>query len=139
MSRMIFVNFPVRDLAKSKTFYVALGGEPNEQYSDDKAKCIMMSDTIGVMVMTHDRYKDFTKRPIGDAKRDSYALIALSVDSREDVDATVKRAAAAGGRADPNPPQDHGFMYNRNVEDPDGNVWEVMWMDAAAHAETAPA
>ena len=66
------------------------------------------------------------------------ALIAISVDSREDVDATVKRAAAAGGRADPNPPQDHGFMYNRNVEDPDGNVWEVMWMDAAAHAETAP-
>lgn len=139
MSRMIFVNFPVRDLAKSKAFYVALGGEPNEQFSDDKAKCIMMSEAIGVMVMTHDRYKDFTKRPIGDAKRDSYALIALSVDSRDDVDATVKRAAAAGGRADPNPPQDHGFMYNRNVEDPDGNVWEVMWMDAAAHAETAPA
>ena len=138
MSRMIFVNFPVGDLAKSRAFYVALGGEPNEQFSDDKAKCIMMSDTIGVMVMTHDRYGDFTKRPIGDAKRDSFALIAISVDSREDVDATVKRAAAAGGRADPNPPQDHGFMYNRNVEDPDGNVWEVMWMDAAAHAETAP-
>ncbi len=139
MSRMIFVNFPVRDLARSKAFYVALGGEPNEQFSDDKAKCIMMSDSIGVMVMTHERYKDFTKRPIGDAKRNSYALIALSVDSRDDVDVTVKRAAAAGGRADPNPAQDLDFVYNRNVEDPDGNVWEVMWMDAAAHAETAPA
>lgn len=139
MSRMIFVNFPVRDLAASANFYVALGGELNPQFSDDKAKCVMLSDTIGVMLMTHARYRDFTKQPIGDARKESYALIAISVDKREDVDATLQRAAAAGGRADPNPPQDHGFMYNRNVEDPDGNVWEVMWMDAAAHAETAPA
>ena len=136
MSRMIFVNLPVRDLAASKAFYVALGGEPNEQFSDEKANCVMMSDAIGVMLLTHDRYREFTKRPIGDARNNSYALIAISVDSRDAVDATLKKATVAGGRADPNPPQDHGFMYNRNVEDPDGNVWEVMWMDMSAYAQT---
>jgi len=135
MSRMIFVNLPVRDLAASEKFYVALGGEVNPQFSDEQAKCVMFSDAIGVMLMTHGRYGDFTKRPIGDARRDSFALIALSVDSRDAVDATLKRAAAAGGRADPNPVQDHGFMYNRNVEDPDGNVWEIMWMDMSAVAQ----
>ncbi|HEX5778823.1 MAG TPA: VOC family protein [Xanthobacteraceae bacterium] len=137
MSRMVFLNFPVRNLDTSVAFYRALGGEPNPQFSDDQAKCVMLSDVIGVMVMTHERYRTFTQRPIGDARRDSYSLIALSVDSRDAVDETVKRAAAAGGRADPNPLQDHGFMYNRNVEDPDGNVWEIMWMDMNAVAETA--
>ena len=135
MSRMIFVNLPVRDLAASEKFYVALGGEVNPQFSDEQAKCVMFSDAIGVMLMTHDRYRDFTKRPIGDARRDSFALIALSVDSRDAVDATLKRATDAGGRADPNPVQDHGFMYNRNIEDPDGNVWEIMWMDMSAVAQ----
>lgn len=137
MSRMVFLNFPVRDPDKSVAFYRALGGEVNPQFSDEQTKCVMLSETIFVMLMTHERYGGFTKRPIGDARRDSYALIALSVDSRAAVDETVKRAAAAGGRADPNPLQDHGFMYNRNVEDPDGNVWEVVWMDMKAFAETA--
>jgi uncharacterized protein len=136
MSRMIFVNFPVRDLAASVAFYVALGGERNAQFSDDKAKSVMLSDTIGVMVLTHDRYRDFTERPIGDARRESQALLALSVDARDAVDATLARAVAAGGRADPNPVQDHGFMFSRSVEDPDGYVWEIMWMDVAAHAES---
>jgi len=139
MSRMVFLNFPVRDPDKSVTFYGALGGEVNPQFSDEQTKCVMLSETIFVMLMTHERYRSFTTRPIGDARRDSYALIALSVDSREAVDETLKRATAAGGRADPNPMQDHGFMYNRNVEDPDGNVWEVVWMDMNAFAETAKA
>jgi predicted lactoylglutathione lyase len=139
MSRMVFLNFPVRDLDKSVAFYKALGGELNPQFSDDQAKCVMLSDVIGVMLLTHERYRTFTQRPIGDARSDSYSLIALSADSRGAVDETVKRAAAAGGRADPNPLQDHGFMYNRNVEDPDGNVWEIMWMDMNAMAETAKA
>ena len=136
MTRMIFVNLPVRDLAKSLAFYVALGGTPNPQFSDDHAKSVMFSDAIGVMLMTHERYRQFTQRPIGDARRESQALIALSTDSREAVDATLKRAAAAGGRADPNPVQDLGFMYNRSVEDPDGYVWEIFWMDMTAHGET---
>ena len=105
---MIFVNLPVRDLAASTAFYVALGGEVNAQFSDEHAKSVMFSDAIGVMLMTHDRYRSFTKRPIGDARRESQALIALSVDSRDAVDATLTRAVAAGGRADPDPVQDHG-------------------------------
>lgn len=138
MSRMIFVNLPVRDLAASTAFYVALGGEVNAQFSDENAKCVMLSDAIGVMLLTHGRYRDFTQRPIGDARRESQALLALSVDSRDAVDATLGRAAAAGGHADPNPAQDYGFMFSRSVEDPDGYVWELMWMDVAAHANTAP-
>ncbi len=136
MSKMIFVNLPVRDLAASTAFYVALGGAVNPQFSDEQATCVMFSDAIGVMLLTHDRYRQFTERPIGDARRESQALLALSVDARDAVDATLTRAVAAGGRADPNPVQDHGFMFNRSVEDPDGYVWEIMWMDTAAHAQT---
>lgn len=137
MPKMIFVNLPVRDLAASTAFYVALGGAVNAQFSDEQATSVMFSDAIGVMLITYDRYRSFTKRPIGDARRDSQVLIALSVDTRDAVDATLTRAVAAGGSADPNPVQDHGFMYNRSIEDPNGYVWEVMWMDAAAHAGTA--
>ncbi len=136
MSKMIFVNLPVRDLAASTAFYVALGGEVNQQFSGEQSTSLMFSDTIGVMLLTHDHYRQFTQRPIGDARRESQAMIALSVDSRDAVDATLQRAAAAGGRADPNPAQDLGFMFNRHVEDPDGNVWEIMWMDSAALAQT---
>lgn len=137
MNRMIFVNLPVRDLARSTAFYGALGGTVNPQFSDEQAKCVMMSDTIGVMIMTHERYRQFTQRPIGDARRESQTLIALSVDTRDAVDATVMKAVAASGRADPNPVQDHGFMYNRSVEDPDGYVWEIVWMDMAGAGAAA--
>jgi predicted lactoylglutathione lyase len=99
----------------------------------------MYSDAIGVMLMTHDRYSGFTKRPIGDARHESQALLALSVDSRDAVGATVDRAVAAGGNADPNPEQDLGFMLNRSVEDPNGYVWEIMWIDMAAAQAGAPA
>jgi predicted lactoylglutathione lyase len=136
MSKMIFVNLPVRDLAASTAFYVALGGTVNPQFSGERSSSIMFSDAIGVMLLTYDHYRDFTKRPIGDARRESQALLALSVDNRDAVDATLTRAAAAGGSADPNPAQDHGFMYGRSIEDPDGYVWEILWMDAAALAGT---
>jgi predicted lactoylglutathione lyase len=124
MSKMIFVNLPVRDLAVSTAFYVALGGEVNAQFSDDQSTSVMVSEVIGVMLLTHERYRRFTTRPIGDARRESQALLALTVDSRDAVDATLARAVAAGGGADPNPAQDHGFMFSRSVEDPDGYVWE---------------
>jgi predicted lactoylglutathione lyase len=136
MPKMIFVNLPVRDLAASTAFYVALGGEVNAQFSGEQSTSLMFSDAIGVMLLTHDHYRQFTQRPIGDARRESQALLALSVDSRDAVDATLTRAVAAGGRADPNPAQDLGFMFNRHVEDPDGNVWEILWMDPAALAGT---
>ena len=136
MVKMIFVNLPVRDLTASTAFYVALGGEVNPQFSGEQSTSLMVSDAIGVMLLTHDHYRQFTQRPIGDARRESQVLLALSVESRDAVDATLARTTAAGGRADPNPAQDHGFMFGRSVEDPDGNVWEVMWMDAAAYAQT---
>ena len=132
MPKMIFVNLPVRDLAASTAFYVALGGRVNPHFSNETSTSVMLSDAIGVQLMTHERYRDFTKRPIGDARRESQVLIATSVDSRDAVDATISSAVAAGGRADPNPAQDHGFLVVRSVEDPDGYVWEVMWMDPAA-------
>lgn len=134
MSKMIFVNLPVRDLAASTAFYVALGGTVNPQFSGEKSTSLMFSETIGVMLLTHDHYRDFTSRPIGDARRDSQAMIALTVDAHDAVDATLARAVAAGGRADPNPAQDLGFMYNRHVEDPDGYVWEIVWMQPQASA-----
>jgi predicted lactoylglutathione lyase len=134
MSKTIFVNLPVRDLAASTAFYVALGGTVNKQFSDAQSTSVMFSAAIGVMLLTHERYGQFARRPIGDARRESQALLALGVDSRDDVDATVTRAGGAGGRADPTPVQDHGFMRNRSVEDPDGYVWEIMWFDSAAHA-----
>jgi predicted lactoylglutathione lyase len=132
MSKMIFVNLPVRDLKASTDFYAALGGKLNPQFSGEKSSCMMLSDTIFVMLLTHEHYRQFTQRPIGDARRESQALLALSSESRDAVNATLAQASAAGGRADPNPRLDHGFMFGRSVEDPDGNVWEIMWMDPAA-------
>jgi predicted lactoylglutathione lyase len=132
MGRMIFVNLPVRDLKASLAFYVALGGAPNAQFQDAHSKSVMFSESIGVMLLTHEKYGQFTQRPIGDARRESQTLIALSFDSRDAVNAALASAIAAGGRADPNPAQDHGFMFSRSVEDPDGYVWEIMWMDPAA-------
>ena len=137
MTKMIFINLPVRNLNASKAFYSALGAEQNKQFSDDRSACMMFSDAIGVMLLTHDRYADFSKRPIGDARRESQTLIALSVESRDAVSQTLARAAKAAGRADPNPAQDLGFMFSRSVEDPDGYVWEIMWMDPKAASANA--
>ncbi|MER8370817.1 VOC family protein [Mesorhizobium sp. M1378] len=134
MAKMMIVNLPVRDLSASTAFYVALGGTVNPQFSGEKATSLMFSDAIGVMLLTHDHYSEFTKRPIGDARRDSQAMIVLTVDDRDAVDSTLTSAVAAGGRADPNPAQDLGFMYNRHIEDPDGYVWEIVWMNPAAMA-----
>jgi predicted lactoylglutathione lyase len=133
MPKMIFVNLPVRDLAASTAFYVALGGEVNPQFSGEQSSAIVLSDAINVMLLTHQHYGQFTSRPIGDARRESQTLLCLSIDTRDGVDSTVDKVVAAGGKADPNAPQEQGgFMYGRSVEDPDGYVWELMWMDMAA-------
>jgi predicted lactoylglutathione lyase len=134
MSKMMIVNLPVRDLSASTAFYVALGGTVNPQFSGENSTSLMFTDTIGVMLLTHDHYREFTKRPIGDARRDSQAMIVLTVDDRDAVDTTLISAVAAGGRADPNPAQDLGFMYNRHIEDPDGYVWEIVWMNLTPNA-----
>jgi predicted lactoylglutathione lyase len=96
MSNMILVNLPVRDLAASTAFYLALGGAVNPQFSGETSTSLMFTDTIGVMLLTHDKYREFTKRPIGDARRESQAMFALTVADREAVDATLTRAVAAG-------------------------------------------
>lgn len=135
MPRMIFVNLPVTDLGRSTAFYEAIGGEKNPQFSDDTATCIVLSETIHAMLLTHDKYRQFTSKPIADAHSTSAVLICVSAESRDSVDSMVAQAASAGGKADPGPTQDFGFMYGRSFEDPDGHHWEVMWMDMEAAQE----
>jgi predicted lactoylglutathione lyase len=131
MSKMIFVNLPVTDLKASIAFYKALGFTQNLQFSDDTAACMVWSEAINVMLLTHAKWRTFTSRPIPPATS-SEVMLALSCDDRGAVDAMNETAAAHGGQADVNPVQDLGFMYNRNLADPDGHVWEAFWMDAAA-------
>lgn len=131
MSRMIFVNLPVTDLKASMNFYKALGFENNPHFTDDTAACMVWSEAINVMLLTHAKWHTFTDRPIPPATS-SEVMLAVSCDSREAVDAMNEAAARNGGTADINPVQELGFMYNRNLADPDGHVWEAMWMDPAA-------
>lgn len=131
MNKMIFVNLPVGDLPRAMTFYAALGFTNNPAFTDDSAACMMWSDAIYVMLLTHAKWRGFTARPIPDAGSSEVSL-ALALDSRDAVDALVTAAAAHGGTADINPPEDHGFMYQRAILDPDGHVWEPFWMDPAA-------
>jgi predicted lactoylglutathione lyase len=128
---MIFVNLPVADLKASMAFYTALGFENNPQFTDETAACMVWSEAIHVMLLTHDKWRTFTDRPIPPSSS-SEVMLALSFDSRDAVDAVNKAAADNGGTADINPVQDLGFMYNRNLADPDGHVWEMIWMDMAA-------
>ena len=132
MAKSIFVNLPITDLARSTRFYEALGASKDPQFSDANSSCMVFSDTIYVMLLTHERYLNFTSRPIADAHKTSASLIALSAESKDEVNAVISRAAASGGRADPNPTQDLGFMFGRSIEDPDGHVWECFWMDPKA-------
>jgi predicted lactoylglutathione lyase len=132
MSRMIFVNLPVKDLQKSRAFLEALGAVNEPRFTDETAACMTFSDSIHVMLLTHDKFRQFTPRPIADANAGSEVLLCLSSESRESVDRAVERAVASGGTADPSPKQDYGIMYGRSVADPDGHIWEIMWMDAAA-------
>jgi len=132
MSRMIFINLPVADLAKSRAFLEALGAENEPKFTDETAACMKLSDSIFVMILTHPKFSQFTPRPIADANASSEVLLCLSADNRESVDSTVQRAVAAGGSADPAAKQDYGVMYGRSIADPDGHIWEIMWMDPAA-------
>jgi predicted lactoylglutathione lyase len=136
---MIFVNLPVTELRPSRAFLEALGAVNEPKFTDDTAACMTLSDSIFVMLLTHDKFRQFTPRPIVDANSGSQVLLCLSSDSRESVDSTIERAVAAGGTADPAPKQDYGVMYGRSVADPDGHIWEIMWMDPAAAEQGASA
>jgi len=129
---MIFINLPVANVQTSTRFYKALGATRNETFSNETSSSMVISDTISVMLLSHDRWRDFTPKNIPDAKMSAQVLLCLSMESREACDAAVHAAVKAGGTADPTPKQDHGFMYGRSYEDPDGHIWEVMWMDMAA-------
>lgn len=134
MPKLIFVNLPITDLGRSIAFYNAVGATQNMQFSDDTAACMVLSDTIHVMLLTHDKYRQFTSKEIPDAHKIAQVLICVSEESRDAVDGRVADATEAGGVADPTPTLDFGFMYGRSFEDPDGHIWELMWMDPAAVA-----
>ena len=131
MPQMIFVNIPVTDVARSRKFYQALGFTINEQFSDPTAACVVVSDAIFFMILDHGKFQSFASKPLADPAKSTAVLIALSRDSRAEVDGITEAALKAGGR-EPKPASDLGFMYTRTFEDPDGNVFEPLWMDPAA-------
>ena len=131
MTKTIFISLPVSDLDASVAFYTALGFTKNPQFTDASAACMVWSETISVMLLTHAKWRTFTTRPIPPSTSSEVAL-NVSCESREAVDAMNAAAAANGGIADINPPEDHGTMYSRDMADPDGHIWGAMWMDMAA-------
>src|SRR5262249_15442166 len=127
-SREIFVNLPVRDLKRSMQFFSKLGFEFNPRFTDDKAACMIISDKAYVMLLTEAFFKTFTKRELCNAGSETEGIYALSCASRHDVDETVKKAIAAGGKPEMDP-IDYGFLYGWSFYDPDGHHWEVLWID----------
>ena len=129
-ARKIFVNLAVEDLRVSVEFFTKLGFAFDERFTDDSATCMVVSDEAFVMLLVKDRFKEFTKKELADSATHTEAIVALSAQSRAEVDELVEKALAAGG-GPANEPMDHGFMYAASFEDPDGHLWEVIWMDPA--------
>ena len=135
MTKTIFINLPVTDLARSMAFYDAVGFTNNPMFTNEQAAAMAWSDEIVVMLLTHDFWKTFTSKAIPNAANTAQVLLCLSQDSKEAVEEIVGKAVAAGGKADPTPTQDMGFMYGRSFEDPDGHIWENAYMDMSAVPE----
>ena len=131
MATKIFVNLPVSDLNRSKEFYTKIGFSIDPQFTDETAACVVISEDIYAMILTHAKFKEFTPKEIADATKTSEVLTALSFDSKEKVDEVFNNAIQAGG-SEARPTQDHGFMYSRSFNDPDGHIWEPFWMDPNA-------
>lgn len=131
MHKQIYVNLPVKDLARSRAFFSSLGFEINPQFSNDQGACMIIGENIFAMLLAEPFFQGFTTKRIADTRETTEVLICISCESREEVDALVAKALAAGGRA-PNPKQDHGFMYGHGFEDLDGHVWELSYMDMGA-------
>src|SRR5580704_16357954 len=138
MPKMIFVSLPVSDLKRATAFYQAVGAIKNEQFSGETASCMVFSETINVMLTTHDKYRYFTSKKIADPKTTSLVLLCVTADSRAEVDDIVGKATAAGGVPDPSPQENFDFMYGRSFEDLDGHMWGVTWMDVAAATAVSP-
>ena len=130
-SRLIFVNLPVADLAASKAFFGALGFAFDEKFTDDSCACMVVSEQAYVMLLDRGRFADFTTKPVADARTSTEAILCLSAASRDEVDSLAETALGAGA-SPANDPMDHGFMYGRSFNDPDGHLWEVMWMSQEA-------
>lgn len=128
MTRTLFISLPVASLAASTAFYQALGFEPDPQLSGEGGACMRWSEAIQVMLVTHAKWRTFTQRPFPPAGSAGH-MLSLAMESRDAVDAINRAAAAHGGQADANPPEDHGFMYSRDFADPDGHLWGAVWMD----------
>ncbi len=128
MQSQVFINLAVKDLSKSMNFYTQLGFTNNPQFSDDTAKCMVWSEHIFVMILTHEKFKTFVTKPIADTKKNIAGLFALSVDSLDKVNDLANKGLAAGG-SEPVPFADYGFMQKRNIEDFDGHTWEIFYMD----------
>jgi hypothetical protein len=126
---MMFVNLPVADVARSRAFFADLGFTFNEQFSDGKAACMVVSETAFVLLLDREFFAGFTPRPVADATAATEVLVAVSAASREDVDRIVEAAVTAGG-SEARPPMDEGFVYQRSIADLDGHLWEVVWMTA---------
>lgn len=131
MPRKIFVNLPVKDLRASTDFYTALGFGQNMRYSDENASCIVISDDVVVMLLVEKFFSTFTTRQIADTSTHTEAILALSAESRSEVDTVVNRALAAGGKP-ATEPKEEGPMYGWSFADPDGHLWEIIWMDPSA-------
>lgn len=130
MATQIFFNLPVKDLNRSVEFFAALGFSFNPDYTDENATCMIINENAYVMLLVDTFFKTFTSKNVANSKDSAEAIIAYSVDSREAVDEAVRTALASGGSPSEDP-QDYGFMYNHSFQDPDGHLWEVMWMDPA--------
>jgi len=130
-SRKIFVNLPVRNLDTSVEFFTNLGFTFDPRFTDESGTCMVVSDEAFVMLLVQDRFRDFTRKALCDSTTHIEAILAVSADSREQVDQLADTALAAGGQP-ANEPMDHGFMYGRSFHDPDGHLWEVIWMDPSA-------
>jgi predicted lactoylglutathione lyase len=128
MASQLFINLAVKDLTKSLNFYTQVGFTNNPQFSDDTTKCMVWSEQIFVMIMTHEKFKTFVTKPIADTKNNVAGLFALSVESLDKVNEFADKGVAAGG-VEPVPFIDYGFMQKRNIEDPDGHTWEIFYMD----------
>ena len=131
MIRQIFVNLPIRDMARTRAFWQALGFSFNERFTNEQGACLEIAENIYAMLLVEPFFQGFTKLPLADATKTTEVLTALSCDSRAEVDAMVARAVAAGATT-PNAPMDHGFMVQHGFADPDGHQWELFWMDEAA-------
>lgn len=130
MAKQIFINLAVKDLKKSMDFYTALGFTNNPQFSDDAGKCMVWSDTIFVMLLSHEKFSGFATKPIADTKSAVAGLFSLSMDSLDEVNTMVENGLKAGG-IEPSEMKDYGFMQQRTIEDFDGHTWEIFYMDTS--------